>query len=127
MALNLKLTSQDHSGLTLLAAEGEATAHDFPSGNAIHFDNVLGPTWDTARVALDMDRVNYIDSSAIGWLLSANKSFRAGGGKLALHSLQPQVRQLLEMLKIDRVIPLAADLNAAKAALQSQPAAALAR
>jgi anti-anti-sigma factor len=127
MAFTLKLISHDPAGLELLAAEGEATARDFPTYNDVHFDNLLGPSWDAARVALDMDRVNYIDSAAIGWLLSAQKSFRAGGGKLALYALQPQVRQLLEMLKIDRVITLAPNVEAAKAALQADRAAALTR
>src|SRR5690242_2857679 len=96
MSFSLKLVSHDPSGIALITAEGEATARDFPTYNDVHFDNILGPTWDSARVILDMDRVNYIDSAAIGWLLATHKSFRAGGGKIALHSLQPQVRQLLE-------------------------------
>lgn len=126
MAFTITLTSQETSGVALLAAEGEATARDFPVGNSIHFDNLLGPKWDSTLVVLDMDRVNYIDSSAIGWLLSIHKSFRAGGGKIALYNVQPQVRQILELLKIDRVIAIKPDLDAARLAVLAAQHAALA-
>src|ERR1035437_405179 len=118
MSFTLTLISQEEAGLALVVAEGEATAVEFPSANNMHFDNVFGPDWDTRLVLLDMDRVNYIDSSAIGWLLSAHKCFRVAGGKLVLNSLQPQVRQILELLRIDRVIPLAANLQSARAAMR---------
>jgi anti-anti-sigma factor len=114
MSFSLQLISQENSGLAIVAAEGEATAHEFPTSNSIHFDNLLGTSWDCAFIALDMDRVNYIDSAAIGWLLSCHKALRAGGGKLALYALQPQVRQILEILRIDRVIPISHNLEAAK-------------
>jgi len=116
MSFTLTLAKLEDS-LATVAAEGEATASDFPSTDNVHFDNLLGHNWDGFYVTLDMDRVTYIDSSAIGWLLSAHKSFRAGGGKIALHSIQPQVRQILEILNIDRVIPLAHVLASAKTAL----------
>jgi anti-anti-sigma factor len=123
MSFSLRLISQEEFGVALVEAEGEATAVDFPLGNLIHFDNLFGPDWDTRFVILDMDRVTYIDSSAIGWLLSSQKCFRTGGGRLMLHSVQPQVRQILDLLKIDRTIPLATDANAARALLRAHMAA----
>jgi anti-sigma B factor antagonist len=126
MSLTLTLIAQETSGVSIISAEGEATSHDFPVGNSIHFDNILGPQWDSCLVVVDMDRVNYIDSSAIGWLLSVHKSLRTGGGKLALYSLQPQIRQVLELLKIDRAIPLKHDLDAAKFAVLAARHAAIA-
>jgi anti-anti-sigma factor len=118
MSFTLSLIKQEDSGFAILAAEGEITCTDFTASNNVHFDNILGPHWDTRFVALDMERVNYIDSSAIGWLLAAHKSFRAGGGKLFIHSVQPQVRQIFDILKIDRAIPLFPDLKATRAAIQ---------
>ena len=61
-----------------------------------------------------MDQVTYLDSSAIGWLITSQKAFRAAGGYIVLHSLQPRVKQVLAMLRFERVVPLADNAEAAR-------------
>jgi anti-anti-sigma factor len=110
----------EESGVFHLSAEGEARTQDFPVGGPGHFEQILGATWATRRVLLDMERVAYLDSSAIGWLITSQKAFRSSGGYLAMHSLQPQVKNLLNLLKLDRVVPIA---DGAEAGLEAMPAA----
>ena len=126
MLFTLKIVEQEKSGIIRVAASGEAAALTFPSADSMLFDEILGPDWASRRVLLDMDQVHYLDSSAIGWLLNVRKTFRAAGGRLVLHSLQPQVHRVLDMLKIGKVIPLAADLKEARRLLRAAPAAAAA-
>ncbi|HVS71840.1 MAG TPA: STAS domain-containing protein [Phycisphaerae bacterium] len=113
----LFLLSED-AGVYHLAAEGEATALDFTAAGPSAFEQILGPNWTARRVLLDMDRLSYLDSTAIGWLITSQKAFRSGGGFLAMHSLQPQVRNLLNLLKFERVVPMA---EHAQAGLEAIP------
>ena len=113
MPFTVNQVAEETSGVILLAADGEAVAssHDV---NPYRFDSLLGPSWTSRTILLDFEHVTYLDSAAVGWLIASQKSFRAAGGKLILHSPQPQIRQLLAMLKIERIIPIAADLAAAR-------------
>ncbi len=120
MALKLSVITKDASGIVFAAAYGQATAHDFANPESLLFDQILGTSWARHRVALDMDAVPYLDSSAIGWLIQAQKHFRDAGGSLALHSVQPHVRNILSLLKIERVVPMGYDAAGAKTLLTSK-------
>ena len=115
MPFSLSLIDRDAAGIAHLAARGDATAADFPYAQQSLFEPLLGPKWAAARVLLNMDDVPYLDSSAIGWLIGMQKQFRAAGGMLVLHSVQTPVRNVLSLLKIERVVPIAADADAARA------------
>ena len=109
MAFKMAIISREPSGGILAAGYGEATARDFPSTAHVHFDALIGADWARHTVILDMDAVSYVDSSAIGWLIQSQKQFRDAGGMLVLHSVQPHVRDVLKLLKIQRVVPIARD------------------
>lgn len=115
----LAMVAIEKGGLIVVAAEGSITATDVDPSRKNPFETLLGGTWFTNRVLLDMSRAGYIDSSAIGWLLSSHKTFSENGGGLAIHGLQPAVRQLLDVLKLGRVLTLATDEATARQQLQS--------
>lgn len=120
MAFKLAVIHRDSAGPVFAAAYGEATARDFPAQNHVLFDALLGDGWAGLRVALDMDAVPYIDSSAIGWLIHTQTQFRANGGRLVLHSVQPHVKNILHLLKVERVVLIVNDLLEAQKALQEK-------
>jgi len=120
MAFKLAVIHRDPAGAVFAAAYGEATARDFPAQNHILFDTLLGDGWSSLRVALDLDAVPYVDSSAIGWLIHAQKMFRDNGGRLVLHSVQPHVKNILNLLKIEKVVPIVSDLEEAQKSLQDK-------
>ncbi len=63
---------------------------------------------------LDFSKVQFIDSSAIGWLIQSAREFKARGGGLVVHSIVPRVRQMFDMLKIGFIVPLVIDEAAAR-------------
>jgi anti-anti-sigma factor len=118
----LSLLGKDPAGVVHVAAHGDAQTTDFGASKLAHFDGLLGSNWAESRVVLNMENVPYVVSAAIGWLLTSQKGFRAAGGTLVLHSVQPAVANVLKLLKVERVIPIATDEGGAMAMLQGDPA-----
>ena len=104
--MKISLAGIERDGFVKLTAEGTVTTADFGADGKNPIETVLGPAWNTFRVLLDMASVSYIDSSAIGWLIGSQKAFREKGGAFAVYHLQPSVRQVLDLLKVGRVVPL---------------------
>ena len=115
--MKLSMQSIEKDGFVKLAADGSITAADLDQQTANPVASALGPNWATFRVLLDMGNVSYIDSSAIGWLIGVQKEFKQHGGGFAVYGVQPGVRQVLELLKVGKVVPLADTEAAARAAL----------
>ena len=102
-------------GLVRMTAEGEVTVRDFWTEGQEPFAMLLGDRWAAHKVVLDMSGVSCVDSSAVGWFITCRRQFERGGGMLVLHSVQPRVRQVLDMLKVGRAVPLMASEAAAVA------------
>ncbi|MCC7348945.1 MAG: STAS domain-containing protein [Phycisphaerales bacterium] len=116
--MKLSLLSIDPGGFIRMTNEGNIISTDFTAEGKNPFEAVIGANWSTHRVLLDLGNTLFIDSAAIGWLIDSHKSFKTAGGRLVVHSLRPKVRQVLDLLKIGRVVALADDESAAKALLQ---------
>lgn len=113
--MKLSLLSIDNHGLIHARAAGSITAHDFLVADGKEpFEQLLGVNWKASRVLFDFAHVTHIDSRAIGWLIGARRAFREGGGCLVLHSVQPNVQQIFDVLKLGRVIPMADNAAAAR-------------
>lgn len=113
--VNLSLVSIEKEGLVKLAASGTITADNFDPTGKNPLERILGENWATFRVVLDMRQTTYIDSSAIGWLIGSHKSFKAGGGAMVIHDVPVNIRQMLELLHVDKVVPIAPNGQAARA------------
>ncbi|MBK8190208.1 MAG: STAS domain-containing protein [Vampirovibrionales bacterium] len=71
------------------------------------------------RIILNLAQVTFIESSGLGSLVSAFKYCESHGGALGFCGIQPQVRQLLDLTKLSRVLKLFADEQDALAALSA--------
>ena len=69
-----------------------------------------------ARVAMDLAKVDFFDSSGIGVLVSIVKAVRPEGD-LVLFAVRPSVREILRLTHLDSIFPCAGDEAAALAAL----------
>jgi len=58
------------------------------------------------RVVLDLAGVEFVDSSGLGALIHMHKTLD-GRGKLALCNLDPKVRQLMKVTRLERVFAIA--------------------
>jgi anti-sigma B factor antagonist len=86
---------------------GEIDLHNSPDLRRAILDVLLAakPT----RLVLNLQQVPYMDSSAIAVLVESLQKLRKTGGKLCLTNLQPRVKGLLEIARLDSIFVLAAD------------------
>jgi anti-anti-sigma factor len=112
--MKISLGGIERDGFVKLAVDGNVTAMDFSADGKNPIEGALGPAWTSFRVLLDFGSVPYIDSSAIGWLIATQKAFREAGGALAVYRIQPAVRQVLDLLKVGKVVPLCENEQAAR-------------
>jgi len=58
------------------------------------------------KLILNLSRVAYMDSSAIAVLVEMLKQMNARGGKICLTALQPRVKGLLEIVRLNTIFPI---------------------
>jgi len=66
-------------------------------------DNLMAD--GTNHLVIDLHALPFINSSALGYLIKAQKGMERQGGELALARLQPALLQILEMTNLDAVFP----------------------
>ena len=110
--------------LVRIQAEGDISCHDFTADGRNPFESVLGSRWASHQVLVDMRAVPFLDSSAIGWFMTCRRDFERSGGLIVLHSIQPRVRQILDLLRVGKALPLV-DGEAAALTVVSAAAAGL--
>jgi anti-anti-sigma factor len=73
-----------------------------------------------ARVLVDLAKVDYIDSTGIGFLIGIYSSvLKIPGGRFALANLNRRVQEVMELTRLAEVIPIYPNETAALAALQA--------
>ena len=70
---------------------------------------LLGPGAFGRKVLLNLEKTTYIDSSGLSWLFVCYKSFMQAKGKFVLHTIPGRVYQVLQIVRLPSVIPVAPD------------------
>ena len=63
------------------------------------------------RVILDLQAVDFVDSTGLGVIVGLLKRTRSQGGDLRLVSTRTGLRQILELTALDQALPLAATVQ----------------
>ena len=85
---------------------GEIDLHNSPDVREVLLDILLTPP---LKLILNLSQVPYMDSSAIAVLVEALQKMRKIGGRIFLTDLQPRVRGLLEIARLDTIFVLVKD------------------
>jgi anti-anti-sigma factor len=90
----------------LATVRGEIDLHNSPEVRTALLD-VLNKH-QPKKLILNLSQVPYMDSSAIAVLVESLQKLKKIGGKLYLTHLQPRVKGLLEIARLDSIFVLAA-------------------
>jgi anti-sigma B factor antagonist len=68
-----------------------------------------------ARLVLDLESVHFLDSAGLGEIVAARRRCRERGGSLVLARPRGKPRDLLALTRVDELVPVLDDLDAAVA------------
>src|SRR4051812_22966992 len=95
------------SGDAVLASlVGEIDLHNSPQVRVALLETLAREK--PKRLILNLAGVPYMDSSAIAVLVESLQKLRKTGGKISLTSLQPRVKGLLEIARLDAIFVITA-------------------
>ncbi|AIE86902.1 STAS domain-containing protein [Fimbriimonas ginsengisoli] len=112
--MGLTIETKDTSGAIVAKVASDSLETD----NVAAFRAAMAPILERSRnIVLDLSSVGFMDSTGLGSLLSCLRTVKSNGDTMKLSSLTPEVRQLFEMVLMDRVFDIYPDESAALAAL----------
>ncbi len=101
MDLGLELSERD--GYSVLAVSGEVDVATVPRlREQLHGLVAQGDT----QIVVDLDAVEFLDSTGLGVLVGALKRVRSSGGELYLVCTQPRIRKVFEVTGLTKVFSI---------------------
>ena len=100
----------DRDSPTVLPLKGEIDLHVFPEITA-SFDALIEKK--PKHLVVDVSGVTYIDSAGLAALVLAMQKVEAYGGRFSLAGLQPIVRSIFRMSRLDEVFQIFTNADAA--------------
>lgn len=98
---------REDDGTIVASVRGEVDLHNSPELRTQILD--LLTKHETKKMVLNLAQVPYMDSSAIAVLVEALQRMRKVGGKIALTNLQPRVKSLIDIARLNSIFVIAAD------------------
>jgi anti-sigma B factor antagonist len=80
-------------------------------------EQLIDPKGYSRKLVLNLQQVDYMDSSGIAWLLGWERRTRQAGGALLLFGLSPRVSEVLRISRMDMILRIYPDEAAVRAAL----------
>ena len=100
-------TARREGTAVVAAIVGEIDLHNSPELRDAMIDVLL--RGDPQKLILDLANVPYMDSSALAVLVEALKRLQRAGGRIFLFNLQPRVKGLLEIARLDTIFNVVKD------------------
>src|SRR5207244_438063 len=60
----------------------------------------------TPSITLDLGAVEFLSSVALTQLIGLNRTVRAGGGRLVVTNLRPEIRKVIVLTRLDRLLEI---------------------
>lgn len=108
--MEVRTDVSDVAGWSVVSVYGELDVATAPSLRERLVD-LIGD--GSTRLILDLEGVDFLDSTGLGVIVSALKRTRTQGGDMRLVCTQARIRRLFEITGLDKAITLATSLDAA--------------
>lgn len=103
----MKLTSRDEQGVAVVEVQGEFDGTHSPTFHAL-LDRLLNE--GQRRIVINLQGVEFIDSSGLATLVGGFKRVRREAAKICFASLQPAVRRIFELTRLERAVEIQPDV-----------------
>ncbi|MBO1804123.1 STAS domain-containing protein [Leucobacter ruminantium] len=99
----MNLVTTDHGDFSVISIAGRLTASGAPL-----LRNAVNDLVDegTARIVVDLEQTEFVDSSGLGALIGGLKRARVAGGDLRIAAVPEAVQTVLRLTNLDRVLSL---------------------
>lgn len=74
---------------------------------------------NVSNIIIDLSQTSYCDSSGLSAILSANRACKNANGQFILTGLQPNVKKMIEIAQLHRVISITETLEEAEEKLKA--------
>jgi anti-sigma B factor antagonist len=103
------------AGAVVATLSGELDAHDAPRLREVFVNAValLGETEGRRLFVLDLSRVEFLDSTALGTMIGALRRVREAGGEMRVVLPESQALRIFEVTGLDQVLDVYATKDAA--------------
>ena len=109
-----------NDGVCFLRCEGRLVAGTDPEYLRAKRDEIK--RLNCKKVLADFSEVSDVGSEGIGFIVGVYTSTWDSGGRFILVGLRPRVREVFDITRVSKVIPLAADVSSGLAMLHESPA-----
>jgi len=99
----MQIRFEDKDGIRICMAEGDIDINTSPQAKKM-FDKVLKDK--SGKVLINLQKVEYIDSSGLATLVEILKNIKSYGGKLKLSNLSSKVKSLFEITKLEKLFDI---------------------
>jgi anti-sigma B factor antagonist len=103
-------TEKPRDGAAVVAVEGELDVHSSP---ALKEAIVQLVDDGTLQLVIDLDGVDYLDSTGLGVLLGGTRRATAAGGTLSLICSNERLLRILEITGLNRLLRISRDQDEA--------------
>ncbi len=110
----MEIRKSEAPGAHILQIEGEIDLHASP---ALRAELHSCAEAKTPTLLVDFTKVGYIDSSGLATLIEYVRDSKSFAGKFALFGLQPKVKMVFELVRLNELFTIADSKEAALAAL----------
>jgi len=106
--MELRTDVSEVKGWTIVTVHGEIDVATSPTLRERLIDLVNG---GATRLVLDLEAVDFLDSTGLGTIVSLLKRVRTHGGDLRLVCTEARIRRLFEITGLEKAVPLHASVD----------------
>jgi anti-sigma B factor antagonist len=106
--MELRTEVSEVKGWTVVTVHGEIDVATSPTLRERLIDLVNG---GATRLVLDLEAVDFLDSTGLGTIVSLLKRVRTHGGDLRLVCTEARIRRLFEITGLEKAVPLHTSLD----------------
>ena len=99
----VEIKTENQDGVHIIHVDG-----DIDAGSSIHLDNALREAGENevAKIAVDLTNLNYISSAGLGVFVSHLDEFDLKQIKLVIYGIQEAVKQVFDILGLEKIITI---------------------